>query len=811
MFCVTLVSLVMVSGVVGQSNASTTNSMDVDVPVSWKTYFFAVLICCVFVALMRSVAPVFSVLASAGMVLYITDIINDVQLFSGLVNNGVLSIAMLYVVVHPVVDLPLMKLLIQKVLGNATTANNPVGSHPLNTGANALSPEMLSTGRWARLKVCLMSLMISPFLENTPHTAMVTPLLSEHCRKIGLAPSQILMPMTFAVLLGNYFPLGFSSNLVVSGLMEKHGFGELPLFELAKVNLPMLLPVLAYLVFVPRYLLPLRRGGITFYSRIKVTHSSKLVGCTVSDILSDFLSSRTENSEKVAVLRRSNARTSILRSLTWEKINEPFSRLVVLQAGDELVIGGLTATIGQSSSSIESLGDEMATQSAYISPVEMEKRAEGDDVSASASIQVASDADALLATQVAAGHAIARQGCPIVAGTIESALHNIIVASFDYCSPDPAMPAPPTSPRLSSRHLRPDDEKSHQAKLRKFCNELGVMVMSLKVDLGGMNLMKDDSANAKAPNIAASTRLLALPRDPDAPESPTSPDISDSKSKSLLGASSKESDMSWSEWHIFKGGRMFRVSVPHWLPLGEPEQVEQDPDVEVALPRTDIVDPHSLVPEQIYGNDDKEKQPQWRVVRLPWWYEYLSLLIFLGIVIAAFFDTKLSISCFVACIACVALRLVSTKDMIKALPIEVYLLVAFSFPLGSGMIESGLASTIGDGLVDAHVTGYPLLLLVGSVTLILTNMITSQGCVQVVFPLVVKVYEARQLHPMPGIMMMLSTLSVALCTPFAIASNAVILVPGGYEPLDYFKFGAPLSLMMLLGLSVCVASVYDDY
>jgi di/tricarboxylate transporter len=794
----------------GASN-STSDSVDVDIPVSWKTYFFFVMVITVFVTLMLSIAPVFSILGTAGMVLYITGIIDQTQLFAGLVNNGVLAIAMLYVVVHPVVHLPLLKRLFEKVLGDAKRAPGILGNHPLNTGADAMSPEMLSIGKWARLKVCALSLLLSPFLENTPHTAMVTPLLSEHCRKIGLAPSQILMPMTFAVLLGNYYPLGFSSNLVVSGLMEQHGLGGLPLAELAKVNLPLVIPVLAYLVFAPRYLLPLRRGGITFYARIKVTHTSKLVGNKIALILKDFIESRTESSERIKVHRRSTV-SAMIRSFAWERFSEPFSRIVTIEPGDEIIIGGLTATIGQSAKT-PGLQDEMITKGAYISPTPPTLPQAGgteDDFIVRPSYE-ASDHDALIAEEAAVGRT-RRQGGSFVQGTLESSLHDILVASFDYCSTEePTSPGgSPSSPRLSSRTSRLDDEGSHLSKLKAFCNDIGVMVMSLKIDHEGANLLKDEAAYAKAPNIATTTRLLTLPRDPDQMESAIHSHAGGhgGESKPFLAQGKSEAEMSWGEWHVFRGGRLFRASIPSWIPLGEVQKSE--PEQEPAAPTTDVIDPRLIAPSHSLHEKEGDK-PKWRIVQMPWWYEYLSLAVFLGIVISSFFDTPLSIACFVANIACVALRLVSTKDLIKALPVEVYLLVAFSFPLGSGMLESGLASKIGDWLVDAHVEGFPLLLLVGAVTLLFTNMITSQGCVQVVFPLVVKVYQARSLHPLPGIMMMLSTLSVALCTPFAIASNAVILVPGGYEPLDYFKFGAPLSLIMLLGLSLSVAAVYDDF
>jgi di/tricarboxylate transporter len=52
---------------------------------------------------------------------------------------------------------------------------------------------------------------------------------------------------------------------------------------------------------------------------------------------------------------------------------------------------------------------------------------------------------------------------------------------------------------------------------------------------------------------------------------------------------------------------------------------------------------------------------------------------------------------------------------------------------------------------------------------------------------------------------------VALCTPFAISSNAVILGPGGYKPLGYAKFGMPLSVLVIVVLGISVAAEYEAW
>lgn len=836
------IGALIASSALAQNNQTVAPSGAADIPVTWKTYFFGFIVLAVFVALLMSIAPVFSILCSAAVLLYLFGIIDDAELFAGLTNNGVLSIAMLYVVVHPVVDLPMMKVMVQRVLGSmerpADSALRSGAAAVIHSGADATSPEMLALGRWARLKICVVSMIISPFLENTPQTAMFTPLVSEHCRKIGLAPSQILMPMTFAVLLANYFPLGYSSNLIVSGLMEKQGLGSLPLWELAKVNLPLLLPVLAYLVLAPRYLLPLRRGGITFYARLKVTHTSPLVGNKVSAAFAHFFDSRTESSEKISVFRRADASTAVGKKLTWEKVQEPFSRLMVLRPGDDVVIGGLIATIGQDSilSGPNSVRSEEMVR-AYDAPVLQEAPVDSD---ASEVSRLDSEKERIALQAAVRAHG--GNGASIVdipAGSVEGRLYDIILSSLDVEAAkledsDAQGSSSPTASVLSQRSFLPTDRRSHQHRIRNFCSDYGVMMMSLKVSLEGANLLKDDNAAAKCPNLVATTRLLAVPQADAAdevpqqqedgnhgspPASPRSraPSTIAMDQRLLLRSSRKdESLMTWTEWHQHRGGRMFRVLVPNWFPLGSPETIE--PPESPLVPPTEAADatePHQVAPADVFlhhaNDEDAMKKTKWKVLELPWWYEYLSLVIFVGIVIASFFDVKLSISCFVACAICVLMRLVSTKELVKALPVEIYLLVAFSFPLGSGMHDSGLASAIGNGLVDADVTGFQLLLLVGLITLIFTNMITAQGSVQVIFPLVVKVYEAQRLHPLPGIMMVLTTLATALCTPFAIASNAIIIVPGGYYPMDYFKFGAPLSALVLLLAAVVIASEYNAW
>ena len=203
--------------------------------MTWKGWVFVGIVILVFIALLLSLAPMFALLGLAGVVLYLCQIITADELFSGLVNNGVLAIAMLFVIVHPVVALPMMKVMVNWILGKVPE-NGLRHSKAFGAGA----------ARMARFKLCTLCLITSPFLENTPQVAMFTPLVTQHCREVGMSPSQILMPMCFCVLLGNWALLGSSSNVIISGLLEHLNLGKLDFFEMAKVNSILAMPVLIY-------------------------------------------------------------------------------------------------------------------------------------------------------------------------------------------------------------------------------------------------------------------------------------------------------------------------------------------------------------------------------------------------------------------------------------------------------------------------------------------------------------------------------------------------------------------------------------
>ena len=107
-------------------------------------------------------------------------------------------------------------------------------------------------------RMCPSVTVYSAFLNNTPIVAMGIPAIRGWCRRRGISPSLLLMPLSFASILGGVCTLiGTSTNLVTHGLMQSHGLPGLSFFELAWVGIPCAVIGLAYLILVsPTFLRP---------------------------------------------------------------------------------------------------------------------------------------------------------------------------------------------------------------------------------------------------------------------------------------------------------------------------------------------------------------------------------------------------------------------------------------------------------------------------------------------------------------------------------------------------------------------------
>lgn len=128
---------------------------------------------------------------------------------------------------------------------------------------------------------------LSAFMNNTTVTALVTGPVIGMCRKLGLSPSKVLIPVAFASILGGTCTLiGTSTNVAVSGYIAQVGMKPLHFFEILGIGLTFLATGIVFILLFYKKLLPdnkeadySERYEISQYlTEVVVSEESDLVG-----------------------------------------------------------------------------------------------------------------------------------------------------------------------------------------------------------------------------------------------------------------------------------------------------------------------------------------------------------------------------------------------------------------------------------------------------------------------------------------------------------------------------------------------------
>lgn len=99
----------------------------------------------------------------------------------------------------------------------------------------------------------------SAFINNTPVVVVFLPVVLSLARRMQLAPSKLLIPLSYAAVLGGTCTLiGTSTNLVVNGILINKDVKPFSMFELAWLGVPSLVLGALYLAIVGQRVLPVR-------------------------------------------------------------------------------------------------------------------------------------------------------------------------------------------------------------------------------------------------------------------------------------------------------------------------------------------------------------------------------------------------------------------------------------------------------------------------------------------------------------------------------------------------------------------------
>ncbi len=115
---------------------------------------------------------------------------------------------------------------------------------------------------------CLLVVPMSAFINNTPVVVVMIPLVLGLTREMGVAPSRMFMPISFASQMGGTLTLiGTSTNLLVAGLVLEMGMERIQLFDITGPALVLTTIGLVYLLTVGRWLTPTREAATDMTER----------------------------------------------------------------------------------------------------------------------------------------------------------------------------------------------------------------------------------------------------------------------------------------------------------------------------------------------------------------------------------------------------------------------------------------------------------------------------------------------------------------------------------------------------------------
>jgi len=208
-----------------------------------------------------------TVLMGGVTLLLITGVLAAEDALSGLANEGMVTVGVLYIVAEGLQQTGVTQIIVERLLGPSASIVR------------------------AQLKMMIPAAIISNFTNNTPQVAIMIPAVKDWARRYNLRVSDLMMPLSYATIVGGMCTIiGTSPNLVINGLIVSHAnMRPFSFFEPAWIGIPIAIIGITCIVLLMK-LVPDRRPPTSDFESAReytvemiVEPDSNLVGKTLED------------------------------------------------------------------------------------------------------------------------------------------------------------------------------------------------------------------------------------------------------------------------------------------------------------------------------------------------------------------------------------------------------------------------------------------------------------------------------------------------------------------------------------------------
>jgi di/tricarboxylate transporter len=218
------------------------------------------------------------------------------------------------------------------IIGQAIIASNA-----LNVVPHLITKISRNSAFFSMILALLFVMIISAFMNNTPVVVIFIPILAEIARKLNISPSKVMIPLSYAAILGGMTTLiGSSTNLLVSGAMVDLGLKAIGFFDFVKPGAILASVGAFYILFILPRILPERvsvkedvEDDRQFVSQVNISKASGFMGKQIKEgRLPKF------NDITIRVIQRDN-----------QTFLPPFQDHMEMMEGDVIAVSGTKKAI----------------------------------------------------------------------------------------------------------------------------------------------------------------------------------------------------------------------------------------------------------------------------------------------------------------------------------------------------------------------------------------------------------------------------------------------------------------------------------